>query len=284
MLPRTEHRQSAGAGDRVVVSLRESHRTDRGATGRTFLSLRSARRCMRANSACTSGERLRESGHLRYIVRSRLWKKRELNRVDVFAWSLRQFKLRAGAIAALLGDRHSVAAIQGLRWNNPSFIAPLGDSGISRNFESPLFACIHQDAHYWYILIVAPDAPYCQYLSYILLINTRGRAPWQKTERKSGWSSWMVVGVDAGMSGFRAETKNQRSAPSANPPDGTRQNSGPLDPVERPAARRLAPQNLVRANRDASTRPQPSQWRRPSFMRRTSYRKSLLRMVIWCSS
>jgi len=94
----------------------------------------------------------------------------------------------------------------------------------------------------------------------------------------------MVVGVDAGMSGFRAETKNQRSAPSANPPDGTRQNSGPLDPVERPAARRLAPQNLIRANRDASTRPQPSRWRRPSFMRRTSYRKSLLRMVIWCSS
>src|ERR1039457_6586950 len=81
----------------------------------------------------------------------------------------------------------------------------------------------------------------CQYLSYILLVNTRGQTLWRKMERKSEWSSWTVADVAAGMSGFRAETKGQLSAPSANHLGGTSPNSRPIDPAERPAATPVTP-------------------------------------------
>jgi len=73
-------------------------------------------------------------------------------------------------------------------------------------------------------------------------------------ERKSEWSSWTVADVAAGMSGFRAETKGQLSAPSANHPDGTRQNSRKIDPVERCSTTPVVPQNLIQANGDANSR------------------------------
>jgi len=51
------------------------------------------------------------------------------------------------------------------------------------------------------------------------------------------------------MSGFRAETKGQLSAPSANHPDGTRQNSRKIDPVCGELL--ISPESAIRHTQDA---------------------------------